>query len=49
MQDTGLGCYFLLHGDFLNPGIKPTSPRLADGFFISEPPGKHYLNILDNK
>ena len=25
-----------------NPGIKPTSPALAGGFFTSEPPGKPF-------
>ena len=25
-------------GDFLNPGIKPTSPALAGRFFTTEPP-----------
>ena len=28
--------------DLLNPGIKVTSPALADGFFTTEPPGKPY-------
>ena len=27
-------------GDLPNPGIKPTSPALADGFYITEPPWK---------
>ena len=27
-------------GDLPNPGIKPTSPALAGGFFTPEPPGK---------
>ena len=27
-------------GDLPEPGIKPTSPALADGFFTPEPPGK---------
>ena len=27
-------------GDLLNPGIKPTSPALADRFFTTEPPGQ---------
>ena len=27
-------------GDLPNSGIKPTSPALAGGFFIAEPPGK---------
>ena len=26
-------------GDLPNPGIKPTSPVLAEGFFTTEPPG----------
>ena len=27
-------------GDLRSPGIKPMSPALAGGFFITEPPGK---------
>ena len=27
-------------GDLSNPGIEPTSPALAGGFFTTEPPGK---------
>ena len=27
-------------GDFPDPGIKPTSPALAGGFFTTELPGK---------
>ena len=27
-------------GDLRNLGIEPVSPALADGFFITEPPGK---------
>ena len=27
-------------GDLPDPGIKPTSPALAGGFFMAEPPGK---------
>ena len=27
-------------GDLPNPGIKPSSPALAGGFFTTEPPGK---------
>ena len=26
--------------DLPNPGIKPVSPALAGGFFVTEPPGK---------
>ena len=29
-------------GDLPDPGIKPTSSALADGFFTTEPPGKPY-------
>ena len=30
-------------GDLPDPGIKPATPTLASGFFITEPPGKaHY-------
>ena len=32
-KDTGGGCHFLLQGDLLDPGIEPTSPALAGGFF----------------
>ena len=34
-------CHFLLQGIFLTQGVKPVSPALADGFFTTEPPGKH--------
>ena len=27
-------------GDLSEPGIEPTSPALAGGFFTAEPPGK---------
>ena len=27
-------------GDLPDPGIEPTSPELAGGFFTTEPPGK---------
>ena len=32
-------------GDLANPGIRPTSPALAGGFFTSEPPGKCHQNV----
>ena len=41
-ENTGVGCLFLLHGIFVDPGIKPTSlesPELAGGFFTTEQPG----------
>ena len=31
---------FSTPGDLSNPGIGPTSPALAGGFFTTEPPGK---------
>ena len=34
-KNTGVGCHFLP-----DPGIEPTSPALAGGFFTTEPPGK---------
>ena len=34
------GLPFPTLGDLFNPGIKPTSPALAGGFFPAEPPGK---------
>ena len=32
-------------GDLPDPGIKPTSPSLADGFFTSKPLGKQCLLV----
>ena len=31
-------------GDLPDPGIKPVSPALADGFFTTEPPGKPIIS-----
>ena len=33
-------------GDLPHPGIKPTSPALADGFFTTEPPVKVILCLI---
>ena len=33
-------------GHLPNPGIEPTSPALAEGFFITEPPGKSKPQLL---
>ena len=30
-------------GELPQPGIKPTFPALAEGFFTTEPPGKPHL------
>ena len=39
-KNTGVGCHFLLQWMNLpDPGIEPTSPALAGGFFITDPPG----------
>ena len=43
------GLPFPSPGDFPDPGIEPSSPALAGGFFTTEPPGKpskllHFLN-----
>jgi len=39
-QECWSGLPFLSLGDLPGPGIKPTSPALAGGFFTTEPPGK---------
>ena len=39
-QDYWSGLPFPSPGDLPDPGIEPTSPALAGGFFTTEPPGK---------
>ena len=39
-QEYWSGLPFPSPGDLPDLGIKPTSPALAGGFFITEPPGK---------
>ena len=39
-QEYWSGFPFPSPGDLSDPGIKPTSPALAGGFFTTEPPGK---------
>ena len=39
-QEYWTGLPFPSPGDLPDPGIKPTSPTLAGGFFTMEPPGK---------
>ena len=39
-QEYWSGLPFPSPGDLPNPGIKPMSPTLADGFFTAEPRGK---------
>ena len=45
-KNTGVGCLFLLQGNFLEPGIKLGSPTLQADFLPSEPPGKLILKSL---
>ena len=46
-QEYWSGLLFPSPGDLPNPGIKPTSPAWAGGFFTLVPPGKpqHYTTI----
>ena len=39
-QEDWSGLPFPSSGDFPNPGIKPASPALAGGFFMTESPGQ---------
>ena len=39
-QESWSGLPFPPPGNLPDPGIKPSSPALADGFFTAEPPGK---------
>ena len=39
-QEYWSGLPFPPTGDLLDPGIEPTSPVLAGGFFTNAPPGK---------
>ena len=39
-QEDWSGLPFPSPGDLPDPGVKPTSPALAGGFFTTEPPGK---------
>ena len=48
-QEYWSGFPFSSPGDLLNPGIKPTSPGLADGFFTTEPPGKPFHSLREHK
>ena len=43
--NTRVGCHLILQGNLSNPGIKPESPALAEGFFTTEPPGKPPLKL----
>ena len=39
-QENWSGLPFPSPRDLPDPGVKPTSPPLAGGFFVTEPPGK---------
>jgi len=42
-KNTGSRLPFPSPGDLPDPGIKPTFPALASGFFTAEPPRKPFL------
>ena len=44
-QEYWSGLPFPTPGDLPNPGIKPTSPPLAGGFFLTVPPGKPLVHV----
>ena len=44
-QEYRSGLPFPSPGDLPDPGIEPTSPALASGFFTTEPPGKPTLPV----
>ena len=41
-QEYQTGLPLPIPGDLPDPGIEPTSPALAGGFFTTEPPGKPF-------
>ena len=45
MEEYWSGFPFLTPGDLPDTGIEPAPPRLAGGFFTTEPPGKFYMSI----
>ena len=45
-QEYGSGLPFPSPGDLPDPGIEPSSPALAGGFFTTEPSGKPLTSIL---
>ena len=50
-QEYWSGLPFPSPGDLPDPGIEPTSPALAGGFFTTEPPGKPsgYISTIKRK
>ena len=48
-QEYWSGLSFSSLGDLPNPGIKPTSPAFAGGFFTTEPPRKPLFRTVSNK
>ena len=47
-QEYWSGLPFLSPGDLPDPGIEPTSPPSAGGFFTTEPPGKAWNHPFNN-
>ena len=48
-QEYRRGLPFPSSGNIPDPGIKPASPALADGFFTTEPPGSPKATLQPNK
>ena len=48
-EKNGSGLPFPSPGDLPDPGIEPTFPALAGGFFTTEPPGKPKLILEEAK
>ena len=46
-QEYWSGLPFPSPEDLSDPGIEPTSPALAGGFFTIEPPGSPNMNLED--
>ena len=44
-QEYWSGLPFLPPGDLPDPGIQPTSPTVAGGFFTTESPGKPIVGV----
>ena len=46
-KNTGVGIHFPSPGDLPNPGIKPKSPEIADGFFTDWASREAHYNSMD--
>ena len=48
-KNTGVGCHAFFQGNLPNPGIQPRSPTLRADSLSSEPSGKHFKTLFNNK